>query len=83
MFQVLAKDPSHQEIVAKGGVPLKNLCQKEAQSFSDWLRANEPNFSEGLAEWERHIIAVYLDKTSRGLRDEQQDGAPSDLPQER
>lgn len=68
LFRISATDPEHQKVVAKGGSSLKDLCQKEAFSFSDWLRENEPNFQDGLADWERHIIAVYLDKTVRGLR---------------
>lgn len=67
LFQVSVVDPAHQEMVRTGGSSLRDLCQKEAAAFSDWLRANEPNFRDGLANWERQILAVYLYKKSRGL----------------
>lgn len=82
LFQVSVTDPEHQKIVDKGGDALKRLCREEAVAFSDWLRENEPNFQDGLADWERHIISVYLDKTSRGVRDGPEEAPTSVIPEE-
>jgi hypothetical protein len=80
-FRVEVPDPSNQEIVAKGGDPLKTLCLEEARAFSRWMAENEPNFADGLASWERQAIATYLYKKSRRL-DEQETNPEGDVSAE-
>lgn len=77
-FQVaLSPEP---DVPVKGDV-LRTLCRQEAAAFSDWLRENEPNFADGLADWEQQAIAVYLYKKVRKLDEDQ--GPPGSLPAER
>ena len=68
LFHISA--PNYQEVVDNGGEQLRTLYQEEVNRFSQWLAANEPNFADGLASWEKQAIQVYLYKKSRGL-DEQ------------
>jgi hypothetical protein len=79
IFRVEPIDPANADIVAKGGDPLRALCRKEAEAFSQWLRENEPNFPDGFFEWERQALHVYLYKKARGL-DEFAAKATGDLP---
>ena len=66
-FRVEAVGENHQAAVKEGGNRLKSLCLDEARSFSDWLRRNEPNFPDGLVDWEQKAIAIFLYKRSRGI----------------
>lgn len=77
LFHVELGNPEASDVLANTEA-LRSLCQKEAAEFSQWLATNEPNFSAGLADWERQIIAVYLYKKVRKLDEEK---APTDLPE--
>lgn len=57
---------------------LRSLCTQEVDEFDRYMRENEPNWREGLAEWEKQIIRTYLYQKARGRID-----PPSSLPAEK
>lgn len=79
IFRVDLVDPSQPKNLDNEGYR-RDLCRIEVEQFNQWLRENEPNWKDGMSNWEKQAVHVYLDKKSRRL-DEQSQEAPSDLPQ--
>ena len=61
--------PEEEEALNKGGDPLRTLCQKEVESFDQFLRQwgseQTPgsignDYAEGLAQWERQVVEGFL-----------------------
>ena len=61
--------PDEKETLHKGGEVLRDLCQKEADSFDSFLKqwgtaqpkgSIERDYMHGLAPWERSVVAGYL-----------------------
>ena len=66
------------EIVAKGGPPLRDLCQREVASFDAYLRQHGKEYSEGLSRFERLAVEGYIYQKLRGRLDKSPE--PSGLP---
>ncbi len=56
---------------------LRGLCIEEVDEFDRYMRENEPNWKDGLAEWEKQAIRTYLYQKIRGRV-----STPSSLPAE-
>jgi len=63
------------ESLTNGGGPLLDLCQKEVDSFDQYLKqwgssypegSMERDFADGLAQWERTVVAGYLYQKALG-----------------
>lgn len=61
--------------LSNGGDPLRALCQEEAESFDRFLRAwgedqpegsLERDYANGLAPWEKTVVAGYLYQKAMG-----------------
>lgn len=58
--------PEEEEILSKGGDPLRDLCRNEVESFDaflkDWATKDPAGdfYSEGLALWERRVVEGFL-----------------------
>ena len=67
-FELKIVDEKLAADMANGGRPLRSLCLKEAESFSDFLKkyARESGdreasiYYEGLADWEIQVVAGYI-----------------------
>lgn len=80
-------DPSLQDIVAKGGEPLRDLCRKEVDLFDKHLRhfGSNPNnksgeYKEGLGKYTRWTLEGYLYQKLRGALDNPSLEDPDKLP---
>ena len=66
--------PDEKELLS-GGDHLKDLCQKEVESFDQYLRqwgSAQPegtmarDYADGLAQWEKQAVAGYLYQKAMG-----------------
>lgn len=68
MFELSLKS----DVEATEREPLLDLCRKEAENFSEFLKRNPkgPNdewlYEDGLAKWEISAIASYLYQKTKG-----------------
>ena len=59
-------DPEEAASLGKGGDPLRALCQKEVESFDQFLRqwgSEAPegrDYVDGLVRWERSVVEGFL-----------------------
>jgi hypothetical protein len=45
---------------------LRSLCQKEVSRFEEYVRAEDPQFADGLSRFEKLAIEGYLYQKARG-----------------
>ena len=65
-------DPSAVEDVLKGGSQLlRDLCRKEVESFDEYLRRVDPQFTDGLSKWESLVVQGYIYQKLKGHIDAQ------------
>lgn len=59
-------DPSAAEALTEGSQVLRDLCQKEVESFDQYVRVVDPQFADGLSKWECRAIEGYLYQKLKG-----------------
>jgi hypothetical protein len=60
------ESPEEQEALGKGGDPLRALCQKEVESFDQFLRGWGGDYADGLVKWERAVVEGFLYQKALG-----------------
>jgi len=61
-----------EQLLSNGGEPLWDLCQNQTENFEQYLRQNVPGWEDGMAKWERWIVAAHLCHALKGHIEEAQ-----------